>query len=261
MKKAGIIIVLVVLLTATTVLAADGVLYSDDELGFSFEMPGDFEYYGDISAETAEFFEADKASKQPMYVGYYSNIIVTYSHAMEELEPLKKGMPEGMAEEEFDYYLIPKKNKEDVEKDMIDGFQNLDMDYEVLSSEWVDFGGKLGLYIMLKGHNPEMGMDFYQASLNYIYKDHVIAITYTKFDIYGLLTSDDAKAQFDESFNTLEFDIVPSDKNAELRLGFTIDWKEAAVKGAIGGVSAAVVGLIVYLINRSKKKKQREEIV
>lgn len=259
MKKAGIIIVLVVLLTATTALAADSVLYSDDELGFSFEMPGDFEYYGDVSAETAEIIEAEKASKQPMYIGYDSNISVTYSHVMEELEPLKKGMPEGMAEEEFDYYLIPKKNKEGVEKDMMDEIQNLGMEYEVLSSEWVDFGGKLGLYVMLKGHNSDLGMDFYQTSLNFLYKDHAIAITYTKFNFDGTLTSDDAKAQFDESFNTLEFDIVPSDKNAELSLGITIDWKEAAVKGAIGGVTAAVVGLIVYLINRSKKKKQREE--
>lgn len=258
MKKAGIItVVLAVLLTATVAFAADSVVYSDEELGFSFEMPGDFEYYGDVSAEVAEEIEIEKASKQPMYICFDSNISVTYTDATEEFEVLKKGMPYGMTGEELDFYLIPEKSKEDFEKRIMKDIQDLGMGYEVLSSEWVDFAGKLGLYIALKGHNSELGLDFYQGSLNFMYMDHFIAITYTKFDINGTLTSNDAIAQFDDSFDTLKFDIVPSNKDAKLKSEIMFRL-EALIELLVALVSVpGIIILVVWLCKKRKKKYMR----
>lgn len=254
MKKATIIIALFVLLTATTALAADGVLYSDDELGFSFEMPSDFEYYGDVSQEAAEILDAEKIVKQPVYIGYDSNISVTYTYAKEEFEPFKNSMPYGMKGEELDFYLVPEKSKEDFEKRIVDDVQDLGMEYEVLSSEWVDSAGKLGLYINVKGHNSELGLDLYQGNCNFMYKDYFIAFTYTMFDIDGTLTSKNAKAQFDECFNTLKFDVVPSNKDAKFKSG-TVLRLEALAEVIIGLVS--VPGIIILLVWLYKKRKNK----
>lgn len=253
MKKACIItVVLAVLLTGTVVLAAESVVYSDEQLGFSFEMPADFEYYGDISAEVVETMDAEKVPKHPLYVGYDSNIVVMYDKDKEAFDSLSQGLPNGIKREEIDFYLLSQDKREEYAEG-ISKAMNVG-DVKVMSSDWVDYGGKLCLYTIVKGYDSESGLSCYMGSLNFMYMDNYIIVSYTKYDVDESFSYDVAKAQFDECFSTLKFAVVPSNKDAKFKSGAIIRL-EALVDLIIGLVS--VPGIIILVVWLYKKRKNK----
>lgn len=257
MRKAGIITVVVftVLLTATVAFAADSVLYRDDELGFSFEMPSDFEYYGDVSQEVAEIVDVEKLSMQPMYIGNDSNLTIAYKKNTEGFDFLEEGLPNSVTREELDFYLVSEDEREKYAEGLSKA-ANID-DISVLSSSWVEYGGKLCLYAIFKGYDPETEIGCYMGSLNFIYMDHSVIITYTKYDIENTLNHNKSRAIFDECFSTLKFDVVPSNKDAKFKSGAVLRL-EALVEVIIGLVSVpGIIILVVWLYKKRKKKYMR----
>ncbi len=252
MRKAIVITILLALTsTATAAMAADGVVYSDEQLGFSFEMPSDFEYYADLADQASA---ADVITMQPMYVGYDANVSVTYGDGEEEFADLAKRLPDGVDEKELDLYMMPEKDKEEFMQSLLDEFELVVQSGSVMSSEWKDYGGKLCAYIAIEGKDEASGLDYYQGSLSFMYSDYFISITYTKVNADGSVTLDDAKQEFEECFSTLSFDVVPSDKNLRIKTG--IDWTQAVIWGISGAAGAALIYLIIHLIVKKTDKKR-----
>lgn len=252
MKKIIITIILLVLVfTATAALAADGVVYSDEQLGFSFEMPADFEYYADLADQASA---ADGITMQPMYVGYDANVSVTYGDGEEEFADLAKKLPDDIDEKELDLYMMPEKDKDEFMQSLLDEFEQVVQNGSVVSSEWKDYGGKLCAYVAIEGSDEASGLDYYQGSLSFMYSDYFISITYTKVNENGSVTIDEAKQEFEECFETLAFDVVPTDKEFKIKSG--IDWTQAAIWGISGAAGSALVYLIIHLIVKKMDKKR-----
>ncbi len=214
-------------------------------------MPADFEYYGDLADQAAK---EDGITMQPMYVGYDANVSLTYGEGEEEFADLAKRLPDGIDERELDFYMMPEKDRDEFMQTIMDELEQLEQSSGVISSEWVDYGGKLCAYIILEGSDEVSGLDYYQASLSFMYSNYFISLTYTKINNAMSGTLEDAKSEFDECFETLDFDVVPSDK--ELRIKTGIDWTQAAIWGISGAASAGLIWLIVNLIVKKTNKKR-----
>ena len=118
MRKAlFIFVLLVIILSSTVALAADGVLYRDDELGFSLEMPSDYEYYGDVLQESVELVDVDTEGmeKQPMYTGLDSNINIVYVKDTDGFDKYEKNLPDGITRDEIDLYLFENEERREAE--------------------------------------------------------------------------------------------------------------------------------------------------
>lgn len=73
--------------------------------------------------------------------------------------------------------------------------------------------------------------------------------------MHGTLNEEVAFADFEEALDTLSFDTVPSNPEAKLETSSGIDWKSVAITGAVGGV----IGAVIALINRNKRKRKAKE--
>ena len=233
--------------------AAGSVVYSDEQLGFSIEMPEDFEYYADLVSQLPQE-QNESIAKQPMYVGYDANLSITYGEGGDEFAQFAKLLPDGISEQELDFYMLPGKDKDEFMQSIVDGVQELGLETSVISKEWIDYGGKLCAYLMLQGSDEEAGIDYYQGSLSFMYKNYFISLTYTKINSSGNVTQDDAQDEFEECFETLLFDTVPSDKDARIQTG--IDWTKVAIWGVSAAVTAGLVWLIMHFIVKKADKKR-----
>ena len=249
-KATTLVVILVLTFTAATALAS-GAVYSDDELGFSFEMPSDFEYYADLADQAAK---EDGITMQPMYVGYDANVSVTYSDGADEYENLVKRLPDGVAQEELDFYMMPERDKEEYMQSVTDELGQIVQNGSIVSAEWKDYGGKLCVYIVMEGKDEASGMLYYQASLSFMYNGYFIAITYTKVNADEGVTIDEAVQEFEECFGTLAFDVVPSDKELKIKTG--IDWTQVAIWAISGAAAGGSAWFVVYLIMKKRDKKK-----
>lgn len=269
MKRIAVIIVVMLTLALFTsfALAEDSRLYEDKELGFSFELPVGMEYQGDLLEETKALMqdrdiqEIDDAmnelgqsyEKQPFYAGYSATLNIVYTESTKLFDEIERALPDGVTRDEIDFCLLSQKEQQQALDGLADVYDMEGMpENDILSKDVKDFGGKYCTAITAKGYNSEVGVDFYQYSISFYYKNYSITITYTNFDLDGTLNDDNAFADFEESLSTLNFDTVPSDPEAKLKTGISIDWTSVALTGVAGGV----IGVIIGLINRNKRKKR-----
>ena len=255
MKKISfIIIVFTLLIFCASALASDAVMFFDEELGFSFLMPEDFEYYGDYCDEAEYSSGAQNIEKQPMYVGWDANVNVVYSVDEEEFDKLEARMPSGTAADELDFYMFSEKERDQFRKSVINGLEQTGLDNEIKSSEWEEYGGKLCLLITMQGYSPDFELDYYQASLSFIYRRYFISVTYTKFNVSGNVSYDEALFDFEDCFSSLEFEAVPTNKDSKLS-GGGIDWVKTVIWAVCIAAAAGIAALILVLMKRKKAKR------
>ena len=209
----------------------------------------------DAMAETGQTYE-----KQPAYVRILSDtsideLNILYMESSDIFNELERGLPDGISRDEIDMYLLTEKERQEVLDTMLDldVFSEL-AGFEVFSSGMQDCGGKLCATLTYKMTEPSLGIDTYKYAVMMYYRDYVITITYMNYDLAGDMTADNAYGDFESAMETLAFDVVPSDKEARLVTGIQFDWIEIAVSAGGG----AVIGLIVALIVRRKKRKTKQ---
>lgn len=273
MKKALVVLVLVILtFSCTAALATDKNIYEDNELGFSFEMPEDYEYQGDLIENTKNEMESIEAeelknsmeeikasyTKQLAYMGDVSSIqIIYFKPVAEAFNEMESALPEGVSSDEIDYYLVTEQERNSYLEEMGRGGELLNLlEFKIISQEMKDIGGKLCILMKSKFFSPEYNLDIYQYNLNFLYKDYIITIAYSNFDIEGTLNEQNAFEEFEQMLSTLEFDVVPSDKEAKFK---STSWIGAAVFIALTiGTIAAITILIRRKMNKSKIDRYME---
>ena len=276
MKKASLILAAVVfIMLPAAALATDALIYEDTELGFSFELPEGMEYYGDLLEETQKAMaELDSNEiqdamaetgqtyeKQPVYIRFLSDtsideLNILYTESTDIFDELEGGLPDGVTRDEIDLYLLTETERQDVLDTLLDVDVLSELDgFEVLSSGMEDFGDKMCAAVRYKMIDPSMGVDTYRYAVVAYYRDYVITITYSNYDITGDMTADNAYGDFEAALETLSFDVVPSDKEARLVTGIQLDW----IKIAAGAAGGAVIGIVVALITRRNRKKAAEQ--
>lgn len=141
MKRIAIVVAVLLTLTlfSSFALAIGKVLYEDQELGFSFELPEGMEYQGDLLEDTKELMQdintekIDNAmselgqsyEKQPFYLGYSSTLNVLYIESSKLFDDIERVLPNGVSRDEIDLCLLEEKDQEEVLTGLIDAL-NID---------------------------------------------------------------------------------------------------------------------------------------
>jgi len=267
-RTVAFIIALAILLFGAAALAA-GTFYNDAELGFSFELPLGFEYKGDVldtvdedggaDGETADDLEQSKQfyDKQILYDGLNSYVLISYVNSKELIDEMARSLPHELEKEEIDFYLMGEDEKETNLKTAAKELEGIGFsELEILGNEYVDYGGKLCLVTKSRYKPYETDPYVYQCTASFIYKDYTVSIAYVEFDMNGSMKEATAFDGFDAALSTLEFEIVPTDTEARLVEGLDLNFFQE--NGLLGVLLAAAIGLIIFMINR-RKRKNREK--